>query len=106
MTDCEKRLREMCDSIAEQIEEGKAFGPFGWDEEEGEQYLEAYSHRYIIDSEKNYQAVQVMVAGGGPNIWIDTQDQEVQGFWGSDVYKKPIYNFEHVDDYFEELWNC
>lgn len=103
MTDCEKRLRKMCDSIAAQVEAGVAFG---WYEEEDDQYLEAYSHRYIIDSEKNYQAVQVMVAGGGPNIWIDTQEKEVQGFWGSDVYKKPIYNVDHVDDYFEELWNC
>ena len=101
MTDCEKQLRDMCDSIAEDIEQNRAFG---WDEE-GD-YLEAYSYSFVISSDKRYEHVRVMVAGGGPNIWIDTQDQEVQGFWGSDVYKKPIYNLDHVDDYFEEIWNC
>ena len=100
MTDSKKKLRRMCDSIAEDVEQGRAFG---WDEE-GD-YLNAYSYSYVISSDKRYEHVRVMVAGGGPNIWIDTQDQEVQGFWGSYVYKKPIYNLDHVDDYFEEIWN-
>ncbi len=100
MTDCEKQLRRMCDSIAEAVEQNQAFG---WDEEED--YLMAYSYSFVIGSDKKYKHVRVMVAGGGPNIWIDTQDQEVQGFWGSYVYKKPIYNLDHVDDYFEDIWN-
>ena len=61
---------------------------------------------YYVDQKKEYLGARILVAFGGPNIWIDTQDQEVQGFWGSDVYKKPIYNLDHVDDYFEEIWNC
>jgi hypothetical protein len=44
-----------------------------------------------------------MVAGGGPNVWIDTWSQEVQGFWGSDKVALPIYDYEHIKDHFEEM---
>ena len=102
MSDCEKQLRSMCDSIAESIEQGRAFG---WDEK-GD-YLEAYSYSFVISSEKRYEHVRVMVAGGGPNIWIDTKHQEVEGYWGGD--KEILYYHKDemdIDGALREIFAC
>jgi len=48
----------------------------------------------------------ILLAGGGPNIWLDTHAREVQGFWGSTKYTKPIYDYQYIIDYFEELYQC
>lgn len=29
--------------------------------------------------------LQFMVAGEGPNIWVDTHENEIRGYWGSDT---------------------
>lgn len=44
-------------------------------------YKHAYDVEYRIDAQGNYKSVQIMVAGGGPNIYIDTADNRVKLFW-------------------------
>ena len=48
----------------------------------------------------------IMLAGGGPNIWLDTHAKEVQGFWGSTKYTKYIYDYEYIIDYWAERYDC
>jgi hypothetical protein len=33
----------------------------------------------------------IMVAGGGPTIWVCLLDQKVKGYWGCDRVEEPIY---------------
>lgn len=52
---------------------------------------------------------RIMVACGGPNIYIDTNDCEVQGFWWTDraVSYIPGEVCSAIDDEFTELyWGC
>lgn len=44
-------------------------------------FSEIYNINYILDSDKKYIACRVMVACGGPNIYINTYDKEVELYW-------------------------
>ena len=92
----DERLFEMCKDIQEKILNCQ------FHDSEAENYLEVYDVKYIVNDDGLFQDCILMVAGGGPNIWIDTWSQEVQGFWGSDKVALPIYDYEHIKDYWEE----
>ena len=57
----------------------------------------------IQENIPKFQNCILLVAGGGPVIWIDTWSQEVQGYWGLDKVALPIYDYEHIKDHFEEM---
>ena len=44
-----------------------------------------------------------MVAGGGPNIWVNTQTEMVEGYWGADEISWHFQDNIGLDDYLEEL---
>lgn len=108
---CEQDLRRMVDSMADDFYKVKAsFDLNEYDDlvdeepvDTGLKYFEAYSVNYTYTDCGELQGVRVLLAGGGPNIWLDTNAQEVQGFWGSDRYSKYCGNCDYVLDYFEEL---
>ena len=47
-----------------------------------------------------------LVAGGGPNIWVNLQTNTVQGYWWSDYYEHHFTDNIGVDDYLAELHSC
>mgnify|MGYP003155022542 CR=1 FL=1 len=96
---CEEKLLRMCKGIAEEIS----------DENNTMKQLEAfmdgvYDIRYHVDRGKRYLAAELMVAGGGPTIWVDLWDQEVKGYWGGDRVTVPFADNLGLDDYCEELY--
>ena len=105
---CEEQLRRMCKDIAESISEPQEIT----DEETGEKRTETasdwmegtYDIRYLVDREKRYLGAELMVAGGGPTIWVDLWDQEVKGYWGGDRVTVPFADNLGLDDYCEELY--
>ena len=104
LNDCDLQLRGMVDAYAEDIIKGKMrFYP---EDDNDEDYYEAYNIKYIVDQQGNLQDIIILLAGGGPNIWLDTHAQEVQGFWGSTKYTKPIYDYQYIIDYFDEQYQC
>ena len=104
MSDCEKQLRDMCERYAEEARAGDmCFWPV--DSMMNDHY-EAYAIRYIIDGSGEYLGARLMIAGGGPTVWVDTFEGEIQGFWGSDMCSFPIWDYEYIDDYWEEMYKC
>ena len=107
---CGEQLRRMCANIADSISEPQEIT----DEETGEKRTETahdwmegtYDIRYLVDREKRYLGAEIMCAGGGPTIWVDTWDQEVKGYWGSDRVTVPFADNIGLDDYCEELYGC
>tara|TARA_R100000541_G_C1846740_1_gene76871 strand:+ start:221 stop:547 length:327 start_codon:yes stop_codon:yes gene_type:complete len=98
---CEQQLRRMCKTIAEEIS----------DENNTMKQLEAfmdavYDIRYIVDREKRYLGAELMVAGGGPTIWVNLYTKEVEGFWGFDKIIEPFIDNLGLNDYMEELYAC
>ena len=63
-----------------------------------------YDIRYLVDREKRYLGAEIMVAGGGPTIWVNTYTKEVEGYWGGDRVTKAFTDNLGLDDYCEELY--
>ena len=105
---CEEQLRRMCANIADSISSPEMIT----DEETGEKREETahdwmegtYDIRYLVDREKRFMAAEIMVAGGGPTIWVDTWDNEVKGYWGSDRVTVPFADNLGLNDYCEEMY--
>ena len=60
----------------------------------------------ICDLRGDYRGARIALAIGGPNIYFDTRDSWVKGYWGSDSAKYRIKSFaaDAVDEYFSEIW--
>ena len=62
---------------------------------------------WILDSNREFKGARLLVAFGGPNIWIDTAKQTVEGHWWGDSYTASYSHDEMgVEDACEELFNC
>ena len=100
---CEAQLRRMWKDIADDISndshDGGISGASRWMED-------VYDIRYIVDSEKKYLGAMLMVAGGGPTIWVNTWTKEVEGYWGGDRVTWSFRDEIGLDDYNEEMYNC
>ena len=96
-------LRSMCKNIADDISNDSHDGGIS-----GASRLmdDVYNIRYIVDSEKKYLGAMLMVAGGGPTIWVNTWTKEVEGYWGGDRVTWFFQDNLGLDDYCEEMYNC
>lgn len=84
-----QRLKDHVQEIANDIQNGVA-----WEEGEeragemmdGMDYLsDALDINYTVSADlKAMIGARILVAFGGPNIWIDTAKGVVEGYWGSD----------------------
>jgi hypothetical protein len=61
---------------------------------------------YIVNSKAEYLGARVLVAFGGPNIWINTRTNTVEGQWWGDSCKATFTDNIGLDEALEELWNC
>jgi len=48
--------------------------------------MDALDLNFVVSSDlKVMQSARILVAFGGPNIWVDTGKRVVEGRWGSDI---------------------
>ena len=107
---CGEQLRRMCKSIADSITSPE----MREDNDTGEKYRETahewmegtYDIRYYVDRDKRYLGCEILVAGGGPTIWVNTYTQQVEGYWGGDKVLEPFIDNLDLDDYNEEMYSC
>ena len=101
---CGEQLRRMCKSIADDITAGN---PEGKDSKTASAWMEdTYDIRYYVDSRKEYLGAEIMVAGGGPTIWVNTYTKYVEGYWGGDKVLEPFIDNLDLDDYCAEMYGC
>ena len=100
---CEEQLRRMCKNIADDITDSNVRRP---SEGASEWMEDVYDIRYIVDGKKKYLGAMLMVAGGGPTIWVNTWTNEVEGSWGGDKCTHYFQDNLGLDDYNEEMYNC
>ena len=97
---CEEQLRRMCKNIAEEITDGGQIGgAYDWIEN-------VYDIEWITHQDHSYKAARLLVAGGGPNIWVNLQTNTVDGYWGCDKVTWGFVDNLGLDDYLEELHSC
>ena len=95
---CEEQLRDQCKHIAETIST-----PL---EDVHEWMNDVYDIEWITFNDHKYKAARLMVAGGGPNIWVNLQTGTVDGYWWGDTCKVPFEDNLGLDEYLEELHAC
>ena len=93
-----EQLRRMCKDIADGITEGKSASH--WFDDGND----VYDIEWITYQDKSYKAARLLVAGGGPNIWVNLQTNTVDGYWGCDKVTWGFVDNIGLDDYCEEMY--
>ena len=110
---CEEQLRMMCKKIADDISEKAITRYNGWETEHDEddegaraaRFMDnVYDIEWITHQDKTYKAARLLVAGGGPNIWVNLQDMTVDGYWGGDKCSWGFVDEIGLNDYCEEMY--
>ena len=63
---------------------------------------------YTSRSNKEYRGVSLMIAGGGPNIYINTKSGDVELYWWSESARYPMSSdvVNMIDSIYEEKFSC
>ena len=104
----ENRLRSHVQQIVHNIEHGFPDELNDEDRTSALDYLQdALDIEYVVSSKKEYLGARILVAFGGPNIWINTRTKQVEGYWWGD---KCIMSYDDdamgLDGTLSELFNC
>ena len=69
---------------------------------------DALDIEYTVGSDREYRSVRIMVACGGPNIYVDTRAGEVQLYWWNERATAYISRraCDSIDEVFEEVFAC
>jgi hypothetical protein len=104
-----KEIRDHVEQIIKNLENGFP-DELGQDDEpySAFDYLsDVLDIEYIVNSKKEYLGARVLVAFGGPNIWINTRTKQVEGYWWGDSYIMSYYSDAmDLDSALSELYNC
>ena len=113
----DKHLQEQVDHIAAMLSDSSKYEAMrredlGDDFDENE-HTGAYDWlsdvldiRYIVNKENEFISAQVLVAFGGPNIWVNFDTKTVEGYWGGDRASANFTDDMGVEDALEELRSC
>lgn len=66
-----------------------------------------YDIEYTIDGDFDYKGVRVMIACGGPNIYINTNTGRIELYWWDDCANAALSTtaVNAIDEYFSEMYN-
>jgi len=100
---CEGKLRRMCKTIAEEITTGFEDKP-----NKSYTYLhkwmeDVYDIEWITFNDGSYKGARLLVAGGGPTIWVNVKTDEVEGYWAGDHCTEAFQDNIGLRAYLEEL---
>ena len=103
---CEEQLRRKCREIADDISNPKISKDDGGEAIElqtAHEWMEGvYDREWITFKDGSYKAARLLVAGGGPSIWVNLQTNTVDGYWWNDTCKCPFVDNLGLDEYLEE----
>ena len=93
---CEEQLKRMVKDIAMSINSGEG---------SADNFMEdTYDIRYLVAQDKSFLGAEILVAGGGPTIWVDTFREQVTGWWGTDRVQWYYQDNLGLNDYMEEMY--
>ena len=119
MNEKQKELWEMCRSYAKEIE-GIDIDPESYksyqelDEEEKKDWKpsgydfiaeKTFSISYIVDQSRQFEGAELLLAGGGPTIWLDTREKTIYASLGGDKAESYYTDEIGLHDACEESWD-
>jgi hypothetical protein len=90
-----RRLSEGFDS-ADLTDDGEEMTAFDY-------LQDALDIEYIVNNKGEYLGARVLVAFGGPNIWVNTRTSTVEGHWWGDSASASFTDNIGLDDALSEL---
>ena len=104
---CNQQLERMVKNIADDISNPKISKDDGKEAIElqtAHEFMEdVYNIEWITHQNHSYKAARLLVAGGGPNIWVNLQSNTVDGYWGSDKRSYGFVDNIGLDEYLQEI---
>ena len=96
---CNEQLERMVKSYANDITEPKT--PTLDDAHEFMDHV--YNIEWITHQDHSYKAARLLVAGNGPNIWVNLQTYTVDGYWASDKFSWSFRDNIGLDEYLQDM---
>lgn len=98
MTNSTDQLRQNCRAIADELQ--------CVDTSPHRILQDALSIEFTSDQGRNYLGARILVAFGGPNIWIDTRNDTVEGYLGCDRVELRFDDVNDLHEACEDLFEC
>ena len=107
-----KSLEDIANEIVRLYHDSNLYVHEDEDDDNSEEYYyfdENYNLDYIWRDRYGLMGVRVMIAYGGPNIWVDSFNQEIIGYWGASEIHVPLpsdvcYSItNHYEEYIDYL---
>jgi len=104
-TDLQNHVRQIASDLTdgridcEPMDDEESPNAFDW-------LQDALSIEYIVTGKKEYLGARVLVAFGGPNIWVDTRRGMVEGYWWGQYAEASFKDNIGLDDALQCLWAC
>lgn len=67
---------------------------------------DALDIEYIINSDRSFKGARILVCFGGPNIWINTATDTVEGYWWGDTCHMSYKDNIEIHEAAAELYAC
>ena len=103
---CNEQLERMVKNIADDISNPKISKDDGKEAIElqtAHEFMEGvYNIEWITHQDHTYKAARLLVAGGGPNIWVNLQTNTVDAYWGPDKRSWGFVDDIGLDEYLQE----
>jgi hypothetical protein len=101
MSDIKNHVQEIADMLSngfgdEKNSDGEDFSAFDY-------LQDALDIEYIVNSKGDYLGARVLVTFGGPNIWVNTRTNTVEGHWWGDSASASFTDNIGLDDALNEL---
>ena len=93
---CNEQLERMVKNYALDITEGEPGTAYDYMED-------VYNIEWITSQDHIYKAARLLVAGNGPNIWVNLQTYTVDGYWASDKFSWSFRDNIGLDEYLKEM---
>jgi len=99
---CNEQLERMVKSYAEDITNGLKIDDTSGTGTVSEFMDHVYNIEWITHQDHTYKAARLLVAGGGPNVWVNLQTNTVDGYWGADKRSYGFVDNIGLDEYLQE----
>ena len=100
---CNEQLEGMVKNIAEDITDGLKIDDTSGTGTVSEFMDHVYNIEWITHQDHSYKAARLLVAGGGPNIWVNLMTNTVDGYWGADKRSYGFVDNIGLDEYLQEI---
>ena len=100
---CNEQLERMVKNIAEDITDGLKIDDTSGTGTVSEFMDHVYNIEWITHQDHSYKAARLLVAGGGPNIWVNLMTNTVDGYWGADKRSYGFVDNIGLDEYLQEI---